>query len=559
MDTRAKELVSIGDKLFSKKQQWDSLNQEVAENIFPMRADFTQTFSLGDDFSSNLMDSYPVQARETLGNTIGALLRQGEWFAVKTGLDEVDEDPANARWLEYATNHFRRLVYDRRANFVRSTNEADHDWVAFGNPVLSVEESPDRTHFLFRTWHPKECAWMLNQVGKIDHNQRNMPMTARNMKLRWPKAELHQDIITAAQKDPAKEFKVRHIVLPFEEIYGDDKAKRRLYKNSPFCSLYIDCEHESVLGEGPLPVFNYVIPRWRTVSSFPQGFSPAAINSLPDARMLQSLARILLEQGEKAVDAPMFARGEIFRDAINRYAGGMTYVDLENDQKIQDAIYTEQPSSGLSFGMEMKQDVRQLIAEAFLLNKINLPPQQKTAFETQARLEEYRRAILPFTGPIESEYHLPLLDIGFQMAVRNNAFAIDEMPKALSDKDVTFTFEGPLNTAGGRQNVQAYQETLQMVSAGAQIDKTLTTLIDWQKATKDAVRGTQAPADWFNDEKTQQAAADASQQVDSLTQAAAALKGGADVGKSVADASMALSQAGMIQQPQGGASPGAGA
>ncbi len=559
MDSRAKELVSIGDKLFSKKQQWDSLNQQVAENIFPMRADFTQTFSLGDDFSSNLMDSYPVQARETLGNTIGALLRQGEWFAVKTGLDEVDEDPANARWLEYATNHFRRLVYDRRANFVRSTNEADHDWVAFGNPVLSVEESPDRTHFLFRTWHPKECAWMLNQVGKIDHNQRNMPMTARNMKLRWPKSELHQDIITAAQKDPAKEFKVRHIVLPFEEIYGDDKAKRRLYKNSPFCSLYIDCEHESVLGEGPLPVFNYVIPRWRTVSSFPQGFSPAAVNSLPDARMLQSLARILLEQGEKAVDAPMFARGEIFRDAINRYAGGMTYVDLENDQKIQDAIYTEQPSSGLSFGMETKQDVRQLIAEAFLLNKINLPPQQKTAFETQARLEEYRRAILPFTGPVESEYHLPLLDIGFQMAVRNNAFAIDEMPKALSDKDVTFTFEGPLNTAEGRQNVQAYQETLQMVSAGAQIDKTLTTLIDWQKATKDAVRGTQAPADWFNDEKTQQAAADASQQVDSLTQAAAALKGGADVGKSVADASVALQQAGMIQQPQGGVSPGAGA
>lgn len=548
MDSRARELVSIGDKLFQKKEQWNSLNQEVAEYIYPMRADFTQSFTLGDDFSMDLMDSFQVQARETLGNTIGALLRQGDWFKVQTGLEEIDEDPTNGRWLEYATKVFRRLIYDRRANFVRSTNEADQDWVAFGNPVLSVEESPDRTHFLFRTWHPKECAWMLNQVGKIDHNQRNMPMTARNMKLRWPK-NLHQDIINAAEKDPSKEFKVRHIVLPFEEIYADDRAKRRQYKDNPFCSLYIDCEHEEVLGEGPLPVFNYIIPRWRTVSSFPQGFSPAAINSLPDVRMLQSLARILLEQGEKAVDAPMFARGEIFRDAVNRYAGGLTYVDLEADQKIQDAIFTEQPSSGLSFGMEMKQDVRNLIAEAFLLNKIMLPPQQKTAFETQARLEEYRRAILPFTGPIESEYHLPLLDVAFQMAVRNNAFKIDEMPKALSDRDVTFTFEGPLNTAEGRQNVQAYQETLQMVAAGAQIDKTITTLIDWQKATKDAVRGTQAPADWFNDEETQQAAADETNTVDGLTQAAAALKGGADVGKSVADASLALQQAGMIQQP----------
>jgi hypothetical protein len=559
MDSRAKELVSIGDKLFAKKSQWDSLMQEVAEYIYPMRGDFTQTFSLGDDFSADLMDSFQVQARETLGNTIGALLRQGEWFAVKTGLDEIDEDPANARWLEYATNHFRRLVYDRRANFVRSTNEADHDWVAFGNPVLSVEESPDRAHFLFRTWHPKECAWMLNQVGKIDHNQRLMPMTARNIVKRWPKAALHQGIIEASKKDPAKEFKVRHIVLPFEEIYGDDKAKRRQYKDNPFCSLYIDCEHEEVLGEGPLPVFNYIIPRWRTVSSFPQGFSPAAINSLPDVRMLQSLARILLEQGEKAVDAPMFARGEIFRDAVNRYAGGMTYVDLEADQKIQDAIMTEPTSSGLGFGMEMKQDVRNLIAEAFLLNKIMLPPQQKTAFETQARLEEYRRAILPFTGPIESEYHLPLLDVAFQMAVRNDAFDIDAMPKALSNKDVTFTFEGPLNTAEGRQNVQAFQESLQIVAGAAKIDKTVATLIDWQKATKDAVRGTQAPADWFNDEQTQQNAADQQNTVDGLTQAAAALQGGAQVGKSVADASMALSQAGMISGPQGGVTPGAGA
>jgi hypothetical protein len=550
MDTRARELVTIGNKLFSSKEQWDSLCQEIAENFYPMRSDFMRSLTLGDDFVTDLMESYPVQARETLGNTIGALLRQGEWFKVQTGYDEVDEDPANARWLEYATNHYRRLVYDRRANFVRATNEADHDWVAFGNPVLSVEESPDRTHFLFRTWHPKDCAWMVNAVGKIDHNQRNMPMTARNMVMRraWAK-NLHRDITEAAKENPAQEFKVRHIVLPFEEIYGDDKAKRRQYKDNPYCSLYIDCEHEAVLSEGPLPVFNYVIPRWRTVSSFPQAFSPATINALPDGRMLQSLARILLEQGEKAVDAPMFARGEIFRDAVNRYAGGMTYVDLEADQKIQDAIFTEQPSSGLSFGMEMKQDVRNLIAEAFLLNKITLPPQEKTAFETQARLEEYRRAILPFTGPIESEYHLPLLDIGFQMAIRNNAFNIDEMPKALSDRDVTFTFEGPLNTAEGRQNVQAYQESLQIVAGGAQIDKSVATLIDWKKATKDAVRGTQAPADWFNDEQTQQDAQDQQSTVDGLTQAATALQGGAEVGKSVADASMALQRAGMIQQP----------
>ena len=38
MDSRAKELVRIGDSLFSKKENWDSLCQEIAEHFNPLRA-----------------------------------------------------------------------------------------------------------------------------------------------------------------------------------------------------------------------------------------------------------------------------------------------------------------------------------------------------------------------------------------------------------------------------------------------------------------------------------------------------------------------------------------
>lgn len=546
MDSRAKELVSIGDRLFKAKGHWDQLCQEIAENIYPMRSDFTSSFTLGDDFAVDLMDSYPVQARETLANTIGALLRQGDWFEVKTGREELDEDPTNARWLEYATGILRRSIYDRRANFTRATNEADHDWVAFGNPVLSVEESPSRDHLLYRSWHPKSCAWMENAIGAVDHLNRDMPMTARAISRMgsWRK-NLHQDIKTAIDKDPSKEFKLRHIVMPFDEIYGDDKEKRRQYKDKPFCSLYIDVEHEMVLGEGGLPVFNYVVPRWRTVSGFAMGFSPAAINSLPDTRMLQSLARILLEEGEKAIDPPTVAKGEIFRDAVNLYAGGMTYVDLEPDEDLRKVFQTVDTGGNISIGLEMKQDVRAMIAEAFLLNKLMLPPQQKTAFETQARLEEYRRAILPFTGPIESEYHLPVLDVSFQIMMANEAFDVSEMPDALSDAEVTFTFEGPLNTAEGRANVQAFQESVQILAGSAQFDQTIPTLMDFQKMTKDAVRGTGAQADWFADEDVQQSEEEQQKGVQGLQQMAEFLREGASVGQEVAGASVAMREAGI--------------
>lgn len=545
MDSRARQLIQIGDSLFSKKLQWDQLCQEIAENFFPMRADFTRSFTLGEDFSEDLMESFPVQARETLGNLPSAMLRQGDWFEVKTGFEETDENAENARWFQSATKRFRRLIYDRRANFVKATTEADHDYVTFGNPVLSVEESPDRDHFLFRSWHPKECAWMENAVGKIDHIQRRMPMTARTIVKRWRKTA-HADIIVAAERDPTAEFKVRHIVLPTEEVHGDDRKAMRRFNGMPFVSMYIDCDHEVVLGEGPLPVFNYIVPRWRTVSNFQYGFSPAAVNALPDGRMIQSLAHIILEQGEKALDPSHIAKGEIFRDAVNFYAGGMTYVDLEADEKLQDVFQTIQTGSGLPAGLELKQDVRNLIAEAFLINKLTMPDLRDVReLGVQAYLDNFRRTALPFFGPIESEYHLPLLDAAFQIAVRNRAFNFKDMPEALQGEDVTFTFESPLNTAEGRKNVVAFQESMQLIAGVSQFDKSIPTTMDFKQMTKDAVKGTGAPADWFVDSEVQQSNEDAAQSSDELQAAALALREGAGVATDVATATKALQESGL--------------
>lgn len=544
-DSRAKELCRIGSSLFTKKLPYDSLCQDIAENYYPLRSDFTRTLQLGDDFTNQLMESFPVQARETLGNAPGSMLRQGDWFSVKTGIDAIDEQPNVARWLESATKLFRRQVYDRRANFVASTTEADHDWVTFGNAVLSVGESPARDHMLFNAWHPRDCAWMLNEVGKVDHLQRKMKMTARNMCRKY-KDKVHANVKTALEKDPSTEFNVRHIVLPMEDLYGSDKAMRKRYAKSPFLSVYVDVDHEQILGEGGLPVFNYVVPRWRTLSNIVQGFSPATINSLPDGRMIQSMARIILEQGEKAVDPPVVAKGDIFRDAVNLYAGGMTYVDIEDDADLR-KLFQAVESGNVSIGMEMKKDVREMIAEAFLLNKLFLPDtREMTAYETSQRVAEFRRAALPFFGPIESEYHLPLLDVGFQLAIHNRQIDFGEIPDELDGAETTFTFESPLNTAEGRALVASFQESVQIIAGVANFDKNIPSTMDFKKMTKDAVKGTGAPADWFLDEEQAASAEDQQKSVDGLTTAAAALREGAGVATDVAGASVALRQAGLV-------------
>lgn len=545
MDSRAKELVRIGDGLFSKLQPWNDLRQEICELCHPLRADYTTTLSPGEDFQGNIMDSFMVQAREELGNMPHAVLRQGDWFRVSTGDEETDENPSNMAWFEGAKNKMRKGIYNPRSNFVNATIEGDHDWVSVGNPVFSVEENKDRNGLLYKAWHPRDNAWMMDADGQIDHHQRNLMMSARNIKKRWSDT-CPEEIKRCCLKEPDKQFKLRHILMPVEDIYGDDKALRRRFGRNKFVSFYVSCDHNVILGQGGVPVFNYIVPRWRSLSNISIGFSPATINCLADGRMLQEMARILLEQGEKAVDPPTIGAGEVFKNDINLYAGGFTMVDLDG-QKLQDVMQVVNEGGNVQFGLEMRQDVRNLIAEAFLLNKLTLPSaREMTAFETQARLDEYRRAALPFFGPIESEYNLRLLEVTFDMMLANKAF--DPPPEELRERDLTFQFEGPLNTLEGRQTVAAFQESVQIIAAGVQAtgDQSIIQGFNIKTATKDAVRGAGGKSDWFVDDETQEQMDEQTAQTDGLTQAAAIANAGAATAKNIGEGALALQQAGLV-------------
>lgn len=71
-----------------------------------------------------------------------------------------------------------------------------------------------------------------------------------------------------------------------------------------------------------------------------------AIAGIPDAEAVLADA---IERGEvearnfenEAPPDPMIGRGDIFRDAVNLYAGGMTYVDLEPDEDLRKMLEVE--------------------------------------------------------------------------------------------------------------------------------------------------------------------------------------------------------------------------
>ncbi len=179
-DTRTEELIKRSDRTFERFRPWYELNQDLAENLYPLRADFTRTLDLRD-FAGYLMDGTPVNARETLGSSIEAMLRQGQWFHMGTGDLARDEKPGNAVSLNRGTNAINGILRHKGSNWMDATKTADMDWVTFGALVMSVEESVQRTHIVYKPWHLRDCSWILDDDRKVICLYRNMEMSARDI------------------------------------------------------------------------------------------------------------------------------------------------------------------------------------------------------------------------------------------------------------------------------------------------------------------------------------------------------------------------------------------
>lgn len=103
-------------------------------------------------------------------------------------------------------------------------------------------------------------------------------------------------------------------------------------------SIFYEEDSKSILEEVGSYTKIYTIPRWQTVSGSQYAYSPATVAAISDARLIQSMTRVLLEAGEKAVTPPMLAVTEAIRGDISVYAGGITAIDSQYDERLGEVL-----------------------------------------------------------------------------------------------------------------------------------------------------------------------------------------------------------------------------
>jgi hypothetical protein len=111
-----------------------------------MRADFTRSASSPRSSPRFLMTGRPALAHRDLSNAIPALMRprDRQWLWARTHDERSTRTARRAPTSTGCRACMFRAMYEPSAGFVRSCKEADGDYAAIGNAVLSVE--------------PNECA-----------------------------------------------------------------------------------------------------------------------------------------------------------------------------------------------------------------------------------------------------------------------------------------------------------------------------------------------------------------------------------------------------------------
>ena len=542
MDHRAVEIIKQGDNLFNRSSLMN-LWQEIALNFYPIRADFLTRIQPGDDLAEHLSTSFPILAHRDMANVFSSMLRQRgtQWFNIRTDRADGDEGPAR-EWLEWATKLQFKAMYDRAAQFVRATKEGDHDFAAFGQTVIYVDTNRDGDTLLYRNHHLRDVAWAENAEGKIDTVHRKWKPTVRDMVFDFGN-KVHKSVKDLLSKEPFRKFEVRHAMVPTERA-GDVPAAE---KDFPFRSYFIDVENQHVIEDVPSRLLKYVIPRWQTVSGSPYAYSPAVIAALPDARMIQAMTYSLLDATEKAVQPPMIAQANMLKSDLELWSGGTTWVDAEYDEKLGEVLRpVPLDLRGLPSGVEAVRDARQMIAEAFYLNKLSLPPSTRdmTAFETSQRIQEYIRQALPLFEPMEAEYNGQLCEMTFDTLMVGNAFSSRPLPPELSGASVEFKFTSPLQQNEERRDAQTYLETKALLAEAAELDPGLGDMLKGRDALRDALKGVGTPEKWMNDDAEMDELAEARAQAAQTAQVMDQLERGGQVAEQVGRGAAALSEVG---------------
>jgi len=436
------------EKAKGRRMNWESHWQECYDYALPQRGDFMQALTTGARRTDKLYDGTALDAVDQLAASMLGHLTPAwsQWFGLKPGPEMSKTD---ARTLAPVLENTAKIIQSHfdKSNFSVEIHQSYLDLVVAGTAALCFEETDPGSFSAF-----KFSAVPLNQIvleegdnGFLNGSFRTLSLTLKQLKERYPFAELPSDLIRHGEKDPQAQFKVLESILPSNGAYD-------------FIAVLEDQSRPLLLKEGKFTETPVISFRWNKTPGEVYGRSPV-MKALPDIKTANKVVELVLKNASIAVTGIWQADDDGVLNPAN--------IELVPGAIIPKAVGSE----GLKpLDMPGRFDVSELVLDslrgrirhALLADKLGqISDRRMTATEVLERSAEMALLMGATYGRLQSELLTPLVKRAYAILRRRG-----EIPDlALDGRYIEIDYRSPLAKAQSQRSVQNTLSWLETVGS----------------------------------------------------------------------------------------------
>jgi hypothetical protein len=420
MDSRAKSIIRDWERGNADRSTFLTHWQEITRYMQPNRADYTMIQPAGAKRMQWVYDATPIWALEQFAAGLHALLTSPtlKWFALKCEDERVDQIPTVRAWLEAATTRLYTIFNSPKHNFASQSHEIYSDLGGIGNGCMAVLEHP-RIDVLFSTRHLKEVVWAENDTDRIDTLTRKWEFTPAQAVGAFGK-DAGEKVGKAYQDGKTEKVTYVHQVRPrsLRNVLRSEAAHKA------FSSTYVSMADGEVIREGGFDEFPYLCPRLSKATAEIYGRGNGS-TALPDVKMLNEMAKIVLKASQKVLDPPLDLPDQGYLVPIKTTPGSLNFhrANVRADDRIKPIETGGQPQ----LGDAMIEAIRNQILRAFYVDLLRMPTdlsdpsgdgKGSTATYWMQRREKEMMALSPMLARVNAEWTDPLIDRVFAIEFR---------------------------------------------------------------------------------------------------------------------------------------------
>jgi len=386
-DDRARAIIKEKDRRKSRRENWDTLWEEITQEFLPNKDDIhsaqSNTRSGGDRKGILLLDTTGAHSATVLSNNLHSTMTNPAaiWAAFAAKNPDIKKLPQVTKWLQKLVKGFISVL--NQSNFQTQIHEMYNDLTTLGTAPFEVNEDDD-FHVRFKSkpifhYYVKE-----NANGIIDDTMTEEKLTVEQAFQKYGEEAFGSEVINLKQ-DMNKNLFFIHSIAP------RDAATRMKFSSTSlghaYSSIHVWREKAMIVKEGGFEEFPIMFPRWSKLSDEEYGRSPAMTAS-PDVKMLQTMMRTTVRGAQKIVDPPLMIPDDGILGSVNSAAGGLnTYRSGTTDR-----IFPIETKGDPGIGMDLMNEVRDRVKKIFFVDQLQLHSgPQMTTTEVNARIEQQLR------------------------------------------------------------------------------------------------------------------------------------------------------------------------